>query len=160
MTSLASDSRTVIRSFVEHEHREVIAGIDHIHDVACDLPTLSPNQMSVHVGGVLRWVDQTLKPHIVWEEQWLFPTIDERADTPWATRLIRFDHRQILERAERISSDRSGLDHGPTSAAMTEIRSDLFALEALLRANVEREERFLLPLLELEAHPWTSEWRK
>ena len=159
MTSLATGSRAVIRSFVEHEHQELVAGIDRIHEVACELPTLGVNQMSVRVGDVLRWVEGTLKPHMAWEEEWLFPTIDERADTPWATRLIRFDHRQIAHQAERISSHRRAIEHGPTSEATTEMRSDLFALEALVRANVEREESFLLPLLELEAERWTSEWR-
>jgi hypothetical protein len=38
------------------------------------------------------------------------------------------------------------------------MRSDLFALEALVRANVEREESFLLPLLELEADHGAAEW--
>lgn len=159
MMSLATGSRAVIRSFVEHEHQELVAGIDRIHDVACELPTLSVNQMSVRVGDVLRWVQATLKPHMAWEEEWLFPTIDQRAETPWATRLIRFDHRQIAQQAERISSHRRAIEHGPTSEATTEMRSDLFALEALVRANVEREERFLLPLLEQEAERWTSEWQ-
>jgi iron-sulfur cluster repair protein YtfE (RIC family) len=158
MTTLEAGSRTVIRSFVEHEHQELVAGIDHIHEVACELPKLSVNQMSVQVGSVLRWVEGTLKPHMTWEEQWLFPTIDERAQTPWATRLLRFDHRQIAQQAERISSHRAALAHGPTGEATTQMRSDLFALEALVRANVEREESFLLPLLELEAERWTSEW--
>jgi iron-sulfur cluster repair protein YtfE (RIC family) len=159
MTSLRTEGGTAIRSFVEHEHHELVAGIDRIHEVACELPTLGVNQMSVRVGGILRWVDQTLKPHMAWEEEWLFPTIDERAHTPWATRMIRFDHRQIAQQAERIASHRGRLEHGPTSEATTEMRSDLFALEALLRANAEREERFLLPLLELEADQWTAEWR-
>src|SRR5262249_52489992 len=159
MAALETGDRTVIRSFVEHEHKELVAGIDRIHEVACVLPTLGVNQMSVQVGGVLRWVEGTLKPHMAWEEEWLFPTIDERAETPWATRLIRFDHRQIAQQAERISSHRGAIAHGPTSEATTQMRSDLFALEALVRANVEREESFLLPLLELETERWTSEWR-
>jgi iron-sulfur cluster repair protein YtfE (RIC family) len=159
MTSLRTEGRTAIRSFVEHEHEELIAGIDRVHEVACELPTLGVNQMSVRVGDVLRWVDQTLRPHMVWEEEWLFPTIDAHAATPWATRLIRFDHHQISEQAERIASHRGRLERGPTSEATTQTRSDLFALEALLRANVEREERFLLPLLESEGDRWSAGWR-
>jgi iron-sulfur cluster repair protein YtfE (RIC family) len=115
--------------------------------------------MSSRVGAVLRWVDQTLKPHMAWEDQWLFPEIDRRAETPWATRLIRFDHRQIARQAERLSSHRGLLDHGPAPESVLEIRSDLFSLEALVRACLEREESFLLPLLEAEADRWTSEWR-
>jgi hypothetical protein len=68
MTALATGSRAVIRSFVEHEHQELVAGIDRIHQVACELPTLSVNKMSVRVGGVLRWVEGALKPHMAWEE--------------------------------------------------------------------------------------------
>jgi iron-sulfur cluster repair protein YtfE (RIC family) len=158
MTSLGTGTQAVIRSFVEHEHQELVSGVDRIHEVACELSTVGVNQMSVRIGGVLRWVDQTLKPHMAWEEEWLFPTIDERAHTPWATRLIRFDHHQIAQQAERIASHRSRLEHGPTSDATTEMRSDLFALEALVRANVEREESFLLPLLELEPERWAVEW--
>ena len=37
--------------------------------------------------------------------------------------------------------------------------ADLSGLETLLRATVEREERFLLPLLESEAERWEPEWR-
>jgi hypothetical protein len=95
---------------------------------------------------------------MVWEEEWLFPKIDERAQSSWATRLIRFDHRQIAAQAQRIALHRSAIEHGPSSEATTEIRSDLFGLEALVRANVEREESFLLPLLEQEAERWTAEW--
>jgi iron-sulfur cluster repair protein YtfE (RIC family) len=159
MTTIERDGEAMIQSFVAHEHHELVAGIDHIHEVACELPTAPANQMSVKIGSVLRWVDTTLKPHMTWEDEWLFPQIDKRAQTPWATRLIRFDHRQICRQAERLSSHRMHLEHGPSTEAMVEIRGDLFALEALLRANLEREESFLMPLLESEANRWASEWQ-
>ena len=84
---------------------------------------------------------------MTWEETWLLPEVDRYADTPWLARLVRFDHRQIARRAEAVSQDRVRLEHGPESRATSEARCDLFALEALLRAHLEREERFLLPLL-------------
>ena len=37
--------------------------------------------------------------------------------------------------------------------------ADLSGLEALLRANVEREERFVLPLLDSDDERWEPEWR-
>jgi hypothetical protein len=103
-------------------------------------------------------VDEVLKPHMAWEESWLFPQIDDRARTPWATRLIRFDHRQIARQAERLHTHSLGGDRGTPGEARTLV-ADLCGLEALLRANLEREERFLLPLLESEADRWTPEWR-
>ena len=159
MTSIAIDERAAVHSFVEHEHDELAAGIDRIHDVACDLSSLPASEMLVRIGGVLRWVDETLRPHMAWEETWLFPQVDERAHTPWATRLVRFDHRQIRRQAELVGTHRLDVRHGPSARAAGELRCDLLALEALLRANVEREEQFLLPILEAPDEPWTPEWR-
>ena len=56
-------------------------------------------ELSAHVLDVLHWLDGTLGPHIAWEEAWLYPEIDARTGTPWATRAARFDHRQIREMA-------------------------------------------------------------
>src|SRR5262249_38920143 len=151
--------RTRAQSCVEHEHRELFAGIDHVHEVACELPATPVDQMTGKVASVLRWVETTLKPHMAWEDEWLFPQIDLRADTPWATRLIRFDHRQIARQAERLGTYRIRLEHGPSAESLVEVRGDLFALEALVRANLEREESFLMPLLESEADRWAPEWR-
>lgn len=157
MTPTSSNATQVVRSFVEHEHEELAAGIDRIHDVACELTSLPADRMSARILSILQWVEGTLKPHMVWEETWLFPKVEDRASTPWIVNLIRFDHRQIARRAERLGSDRVHLEHGPAHEASIDARCDLFSLEALLRAHVEREERFLLPLLDLEAGTWTPQ---
>jgi iron-sulfur cluster repair protein YtfE (RIC family) len=159
MTATATEGRQMLRSFVQHEHVELISGIDRLHEVAWDLPNLSAPQMSTRLWSVLRWIEETLQPHMAWEERWLSPTIDDRARTRWATQLVRFDHRQIAKQAERLRMHRSELEHGRSGDAITEVRCDLFSLEALLRADLEREETFLLPLLEREAEEWTPEWR-
>jgi iron-sulfur cluster repair protein YtfE (RIC family) len=159
MTSTAIDGQEAVHAFVKHEHDELAAGIDRMHEVACDLTTLPASEVLVRVGNVLRWVDETLRPHMAWEETWLFPQIDERARTPWATRLVRFDHRQISRQAERVGTHRLDVRHGPAARAAGELRCDLLALEALVRANLEREERFLLPILETPGEPWNPEWR-
>jgi len=159
MTPMTIDGREAVHSFVEHEHDELAAGIDRMHDVACDLPSLPASEMLLRVGDVLRWVDETLRPHMAWEESWLFPQIDDLAETPWATRLVRFDHRQIGRQAERVGMHRLDVRHGPAAHAAGELRCDLLALEALVRANLEREEQFLLPILESPGESWSSEWR-
>jgi iron-sulfur cluster repair protein YtfE (RIC family) len=159
MTALATEGRHMIRSFVDHEHEELAAGINRIHEVACELPGLAAGERSTSVSSVLRWVHETLQPHMAWEERWLFPTIDDRAQTRWATRLVRFDHRQITNQAERLRTHGSHLEGGPSGEAIAEVRCDLLGLEALLRANLEREEAFLLPLLEHDPESWAPEWR-
>ena len=158
MTALATGDGQMIRSFVDHEHQELVVGIDRIHEVACELPTLSAPLMSTCIERVLHWVDETLRPHMAWEESSLFATIDDRAQTRWATRLVRFDHRQIRQQADRLRAHRSGLAHGPSADTIIELRCDLFAPGGAPPRQSEREEQFLLPLLEREAEEWTPEW--
>ena len=158
MTMMSTDGREVVRTFVEHEHQELAAGIGRIHDLATDLPGLSTDQVSARVARVLRWIDESIRPHMLWEESWLYPQIDNRAESRWATSLVRFDHRQILEQAEHLHAHATRDGHGRPREAMTLV-ADLAVLEALMLANIEREERFLLPLLDREADRWTSEWR-
>ena len=43
----------------------------------------------------LRWLDHEIRPHMAWEDRWLYPQLDEIAGTPWATRSARMEHRQI-----------------------------------------------------------------
>src|SRR4029450_13530205 len=99
MTPTAIDGREAVHSFVEHEHDELAAGIDRMQDVAWEVASLPASGMLVRVGDVLRWVDETLRPHMAWEESCLFPQIDDLADTPWATRLGRRAHAQIGRKA-------------------------------------------------------------
>ncbi len=158
MAAANTVGRHAIRTFAEHEHEELSAGIDRIHELAEELATLPVDQRADSIRKVLHWIDADLKPHMAWEESWLFPQIDARARTPWATRVIRFDHQQITAQAERLHAHSACGSHFPSHDAVT-LLADLSGLEALLRANVEREERFLLPLLETEVERWESEPR-
>lgn len=158
MAIASADGRQVIRTFVEHEHEELATAIDGIHELGESLTTMPVDQRSGGIRKVLHWIDSDLKPHMAWEESWLFPQVDCRAGTPWATRLVRFEHRQIATVADRLDGHCAPGTRLPSSETST-IVADLAALEALLRAHIEREERFLLPVLESEADCWVPEWR-
>jgi len=136
-----------IWAFEEHEHRDLVRGINHIHEVACEIGSRTSTELSAHVLGVLDWLESVLDPHIAWEEGWLYPEIDERTGTPWATRAARFDHQQLRNAAGRLRADQALLSNRAAGDQQAEIRCHLFGLEALLRAHIEREERFLIPLL-------------
>jgi len=149
MASTARGTQAVW-AFEEHEHRDLVRGINRLHEVACEIGRRPTPELSVDVIHCLQWVDSILVPHIAWEESWLYPAIEVRTGTPWATRAARFDHLQIREMAERLRADQPRLlSHLPGDHA-TDVRCHLFGLEALLRAHIEREERFLIPLLEDE----------
>jgi hemerythrin-like domain-containing protein len=136
------------RAFAEHEHRDLVRGINHLHEVACGIGQSATPELSDHVLVALRWFDESLEPHVAWEESWLYPEIDERCGTPWATRAARFDHQQIRDLVGRVRQDRQALTLGARPDRHDQLRCHLFGLEALLRAHLEREERFLMPLLE------------
>jgi iron-sulfur cluster repair protein YtfE (RIC family) len=142
-----ADARQAVWAFTEHEHRELIRGINRIHDVACEIGGWATPELSLRVLDVLAWLDRDLEPHVAWEESWLYPEIDARTGSPWATRMARFDHRQIRDLATRLRADQHLLDRDREHERLVELRCHLFGLEALLRAHIEREERYLIPLL-------------
>jgi hemerythrin-like domain-containing protein len=139
---------TAERSFVDHEHRDMRPGIERIHDVARAVGTIAAPDLSIVLLDVLDWVDTVVEPHVAWEDAWLYPEIDRRAGTPWATKTMRFEHHQIRVAASRLEVDRETLQHQPDHEQVCELVRHLSALETLMRSHVEREERFLLPLLE------------
>jgi iron-sulfur cluster repair protein YtfE (RIC family) len=149
MSDVATPAEAVW-AFAEHEHRELARGIDRIHDIACEIGERPKPELSADVLAVLRWMDRDFAPHVAWEESWLYPEIDAKTGTAWATRSARFDHGQIRGMASRVTRDQRLLSGAATPALHAQLRCHLFSLEALIRAHLEREERFLIPLLAAE----------
>lgn len=141
------DVSEAVRAFTEHEHLELARGINHIHEAARSVGQLAGAGSVLQVRDVLTWFDRDLAPHLAWEETWLYPRIDTIAGTPWATRSMRFDHVQLRAVVEGLRTDERDAVHDHTRALDERLRCRLFALEALVRAHVEREERLLFPLL-------------
>jgi iron-sulfur cluster repair protein YtfE (RIC family) len=147
--TIDADEARAVWAFAEHEHRDLARGINRIHDVACMVGQLPRPELSARVLDVLHWLDGTLGPHIAWEDGWLFPEIDARTGTRTATRSARFEHQQIREVIARLRTDHDRLDRpGGPGEKNAETLSDLVGLEALIRAHLQREEVFLIPLLE------------
>ena len=144
-TALASH---VMRAFAEHEHAELRPGIDRIREAAAALGGGPLPPAVDHVRMVSAWIDGVLRPHMAWEESWLYPQLDQRTGTDWATRSIRFDHQQICQRAEHVRDRLVDLGHAPDPTTVRAVERDLYALEAMLDGHLEREERFLLPILD------------
>jgi iron-sulfur cluster repair protein YtfE (RIC family) len=156
--TISADEDRAVWAFAEHEHVDLARGIDRIHDVACVVGQIPTPELSARVMDVLRWLDGTLGPHIAWEDGWLFPEIDARTESPAATLAARFEHRQIREVIARLRADHDRLDHrgGVSGDKNAATGSDLVRLEALIRAHLQREERFLFPLLEEGRRPVQS----
>lgn len=142
---------TAKHAFAQHEHQDLAPGLDRIHDVARVVGSITALDLSIALLDVVDWVHAILEPHAAWEDAWLYPEIDRRAGTPWATKLMTFEHQQILEVASKLEADRELFRRGPDRFQLVELRGRLFGLEALLRAHIEREDRFLIPLLDRTA---------
>ena len=147
-----SSLREAIWAYIEHEHRDLVRGINQLHEVACEVGHRATPDLSTDVVGVLRWFETTLEPHMAWEEVMLYPEIDKRAGTPWATRAARFDHQQIREAMAGVRLGHRELADHRAIDPQADVRCRMFGLEALLRAHVEHEERFLIPELNEDLH--------
>ena len=108
---------TAEHAFAEHEHRDLAPGINRIHAAALAIPLAASSDCSGVVLGVIDWVENVLRPHAAWEDAWLYPEIAQLAGTPWATKLMSFEHGQILELARQLEVDREFLREEPDRRA-------------------------------------------
>ena len=136
------------RDFELHEHRELLPWLDRIHDVGCDVGHVPVKDLAVSLHRVIVWLENDLAAHAAWEESWLYPEIDARAGTPWATRTMRFGHHQVRTAIRALAVEQAGLDHELTVTRSGHLASHIFGLEALIRHQLETEERVLLPVLD------------
>jgi iron-sulfur cluster repair protein YtfE (RIC family) len=134
-------------SFAKHEHVELRRGVDEIHETASALGWTSNPQAAKRIGHVRNWIQAVLVPHVVWEDAVLYPEIERRTETDWSVKQARYEHFQIERAASKLTHDIELLLGPVTHEQACEIRAHLIALEALLRAHMEREELFLLPVL-------------
>ena len=133
--------------FASHEHAEMRRGIEGITEAA--RLQVSNDELTMAALEILHWVDHVLEPHAQWEDLWLYPEIDERAGTRWATKLMTYEHRQIRDAAQAVAGARLGLrgawiDRRRHRAARSAVRTGCGRYGAIWRG----EERFLIPLLD------------
>ena len=136
------------RGFAMHEHKELMPWIDRIHDVGCAVGHRPARELAVALRRVIVWLQGDLAGHAAWEEGWLYPEIDQRTGTTWATRTMRFEHQQIRAAVRRLAAEELLLEHELTPFLTAELASHIFGLEAILRTHIECEDRVLLPILE------------
>ena len=146
MTRLTHDA-VAEQAFARHEHQELGPWLDRIHAVACRVGHESTRDLAVDLHRMVVWLETDLEAHAAWEESWLYPEIDRRAGTPWATRMMRVEHQQIRTAVRHLDVEQTALQHELTPATAGQLAGAIFGLEAILRAHLEREERVLLPLL-------------
>lgn len=146
MTRLMTDEQPA-RLFAEQEHHELVRGLNRIHEVASGIDRVATPTLSDELIDVVHWIERTVEPHLAWEDRWLYPEIERRLATPWATCAARFEHGAIRGLGDGIRKDRIALGTD-LHAAREDLRAHLFGFETLLRTHIEWEERFLVPVLD------------
>lgn len=141
------------RAFAGLEHRDLAPGLARIRSLAARVGRRAAPELAHDLHGVVRWFGEVVGPHMAWEEAWLYPELDRLAGTPWATRVPRFEHGILSDMVARLDRDETLVAHQPTPEQAAELAAHLLALEALLRAHIQVEERILLPLLDEPGMP-------
>lgn len=141
------------RAFAGIEHRDLAPGLERIRSLASRVGHRAAPELAHDLHGVVRWYRDMVRPHIAWEDSWLYPELDRVAGTAWATRVPRFEHGMLDDIVARLDRDGMLVVHQPSPEQAAQLAADLTALETLLRAHIEVEERLLLPLLEEPAGP-------
>ena len=139
------------RRIVGHEHREIEHVIARIETVAEMAGNLAARDLSTSLRMLLDSLETTFLPHTEWEDTWCYPEIDRIAGTPWATKLLRFEHQQIRAGIERLEADWLALRHEPSHRQLVDLRARLYGLHAVVCTHFEQEERFLMPMLDAES---------
>jgi iron-sulfur cluster repair protein YtfE (RIC family) len=134
--------------FEAQEHRDLTIGLSRIEDLVDQAADLGSDALWVRLHDTLRWLDHDVRPHMAWEDRWLYPQLDEIAGTPWATRSAHLEHRQIERMIATLEVDSVRWLGHATPATRTEIVQHLGAIRVVIANHVEREERLLLPLLD------------
>ena len=122
MTQIAAAPRPVW-AFAEHEHRDLVRGLNRIHETACEVQGWVAPELPTHLVGVIDWFDHVLAPHLSWEEAWLFPEIDRANRDSVVDATGPIDHQQIRSMVDGSVRTapccrRSMLPHGcPRSSA-------------------------------------------
>jgi iron-sulfur cluster repair protein YtfE (RIC family) len=136
------------RRFAAHEHRDLALGLAYIAETVERSRAFSSTELWARLHHTLGWLENELRPHLAWEATWLYPEFDAIAGTPWATRLPRYEHRQIEAGIAALEVDSARWFGHSTPQTDADLVAHLSAIRALIAAHIEREDRFLLPLLE------------
>ena len=133
--------------FAAQEHRDLAAGLAYIGETVERSTELSSTELWARLHHTLGWLEHEFKAHLAWEDRWLYPQLDGLGGTPWVTKLPHYEHRQIEALIAALESDSERWLGHSTPRTDADVIAHLSAIRAVIAVHLEREDRFLLPLL-------------
>ena len=131
------------------EHAELQRGVADLARVAAEVSDWSVPDTPDHLRHVRGFLYTQLIPHAETEEAVLYALMDKVMGAQGATETMVADHREIHRRIDAFASIADAVAQGPPSDAELEaLREHLYALWAIVRLHLEKEEQLLFPLLD------------
>jgi iron-sulfur cluster repair protein YtfE (RIC family) len=153
MNIRTSPADSIERQFVANEHQEIAHGLERLIEVAQECDRIAVPDFIHSLNAVLRWLEQSLEPHAVWEEQWLHPRLDDVSGSHLPTATLAFEHRQIRARIEALKARRDVLVAQATPSRPRDIPGRLYGLEAVIRTHLESEDHLIALILDTPTAP-------
>jgi len=145
-TRLGTDDAVITRRFQE-EHLTIRGDIDRLRDVADALDGLEPEAALAQVRDVHRMLVDEVQPHEDAEEQVLYPALGRffGGSDPMAT--MSRAHVEITHQIRRLGQLLADIDpRGMDEVDVTEVRSLLYGLHAILKLHTAQEDENYLSL--------------
>lgn len=145
---------TLLTQPLRDEHKELLPHIEEIRTVANLVGDAPLSTLRREVDKVVAFLTHHLIPHAQAEDQVLYPIVGKAIGTPEALATMRFDHVQIGQVTEHLSSLRSQISGASLSSPQTkELREVLYGLYALVKTHFTKEEEIFLPILDAKLTP-------
>lgn len=145
-TAIAADVIEI--QLLEHEHRRIRDGLSNLQEGITSAHAMTRADAIDRVVKTLGWLRRDVLPHAAWEEAWLYPQLDAVAQTPWATRAMRFEHDQVRELATALEGEFMAAEAHWSPQEAFRLVVAMTRLETLISAHLAQEQWFVRPLLE------------
>jgi hemerythrin-like domain-containing protein len=106
--------------------------------------TEQPLALRDRLDGVLRFLYDDALPHMEMEETTIYAAVDRLPDGPHSGPAMALDHQAIRALVREVDRLTSGLT---STRKKIKLQGALFALEAVTRIHIEKEERLYTPVL-------------
>lgn len=131
------------------EHRDLLPHLARLDRTASELAGLTAGEINYELEAVLDFLQGHLVPHALAEEHVLYPAVEEAMGAPGGTLTMVADHREIVERIERLASRAANVTAvWPATDVVDDVTNQLAGLAAIIGMHFRKEEEVLLPFLD------------
>lgn len=127
---------------IKVEHKELRPQIAELRTVADSIGTVSDEELMAGLEQSYDFLADHLTPHAKSEEKVLYSLVAKYSHTNAGTEIMTRDHQEVAKQTAHLKELMKGdLDHNA-------LRDVLYTLHSLISLHFDKEEKFILPVLE------------